>query len=540
MEFILAFFAALCISMVLVPVTMRFSNRLGLLDIPTDQRKIHEVPIPRSGGIAIAAGTLFPIFLWLPLEGEYLVLAVGALIIIVFGLADDLLNLSYRWKFSGQFLASLVLVAGGVSIDQMPFFGWDAVPVWISGPLTFFFIVGVTNAVNLSDGLDGLAAGTSLLSLALIALLGIQAGEPSIALIALALIGGLLGFLRFNTHPAQVFMGDTGSQFLGFVTAALAVMATQHPASAVSPMLGFLIVGLPILDTMTVMAIRFVRKRFIFSPDKSHIHHQFMRVGFRHYEAVAVLYALQFLLLSTAYLLRYESDILLLLVYGAFCSVIVGFIGWTHWSDWMLREKGGAYPAGKDRRNSWLRRLSWMHHYSYLVIQGLLTLLFLVIALIVPSPSDEFSQLAFVLAIGFLAAWLFLGRYSPNFIARLVLYSVALVASYSLWQGEMVLPTLGRVVDALLVILVLLLALAIRMTRKEIFTLDNQDYLVLVIVLLTPFLPVDVEDGLDLGHLILRAAVLLYAVEFVISRSGGKVPVLLFGSILCLLGFKLL
>jgi UDP-GlcNAc:undecaprenyl-phosphate GlcNAc-1-phosphate transferase len=158
-------------------------------------------------------------------------------------------------------------------------------PAWVAVPLTVVAIIGVTNAINLADGLDGLAGGISLLSFCCIGYLAYLEGDISVGLAALAFIGAIFGFLRFNTHPATIFMGDTGSQLLGFAAITLSLALTQRQ-TALSPLLPLILLGFPVLDTLTVMITRILRKRSPFSADRNHFHHNLLDLGFRHPESV--------------------------------------------------------------------------------------------------------------------------------------------------------------------------------------------------------------------------------------------------------------
>ena len=301
----LSFAMALFICSALVPLMMRLAPRLGLVDQP-DQRKVHDNPIPRAGGVAIVLAFFIPVLVWQQDASSFLSLLLGATIIAFFGFLDDRHNLSYQWKFAAQFLAVVVFLAGDISITKTPFLGLGDLAPWASYPLLALFILGVTNAVNLSDGLDGLAAGASLLSLGFVALIAYSITEYGIALLAVTTMGALTGFLRFNTHPASIFMGDTGSQFLGFMTASLAILMTQSELTPVSPVLAVMIVGLPVLDTLMVMVLRVRSGVSPFRPDKRHMHHQLMAAGLRHYQAVAAIYLLNVILLTLAYSLEIQ------------------------------------------------------------------------------------------------------------------------------------------------------------------------------------------------------------------------------------------
>ena len=336
MTLLMSFALALFLATVLMPLVVRFGPRLGLLDQPTESRKMHSQPVPRVGGIAIFLGCAFALVVDFPAAGQYFVFFATATLVAVLGLVDDIFDLHFSYKFAGQITAAILFVYGVGGFTQFPFFGLDPAPVWIAAVLSVVFIVGITNAVNLSDGLDGLAAGNSLLSLVLLSLLALQALDANTALLAITLAGGLVGFLRSNTHPARAFMGDSGSQFIGFSIACITIFVMRSESSAFSPVLPVLILGLPILDTVSVMGVRFFRKRPIFSADKSHIHHQLLQMGFKHYEVVFVLYVLQLVLVALAYYLRFAEDLVLIATY-------LGF----------LRNCTGLYIAGSD---TWLDR----------------------------------------------------------------------------------------------------------------------------------------------------------------------------------------
>jgi len=319
-----AFLVALVVTMVLIPPLMRIADRLSVVDMP-NERKVHTGAIPRIGGMAMVVGACFPMLLWLPYTNTVVAFLLALLILLVFGAWDDSRELDYRLKFLGQFLAVFVIVFwGDVNIAVFPFAGMDPVPPYLSIPVTIIFLVGVTNAVNLSDGLDGLAAGVALLSLAAIALLANLASGDVIVMASFVVAGTIFGFLRYNTYPARIFMGDTGSQFLGFTVGVLSVMLTQQVNTALNPWLPLFLVGLPIVDTLFVMTRRISEGRSPFAADKSHMHHRLLSLGMEHYEAVSVIYISQLTFLLAAFLLRYQADIVVLLAYLGLTGLILG------------------------------------------------------------------------------------------------------------------------------------------------------------------------------------------------------------------------
>ncbi|ABB31739.1 Glycosyl transferase, family 4, conserved region [Geobacter metallireducens RCH3] len=329
---------AMLLTVMLIPVVSALAVRFHAVDMP-NERKVHLRPIPRIGGVAMALGAFVPIMVWNFADGFVRAYLIGASILVATGLVDDLYELSPRVKFSGQFAAAAVaLFMGGVKIDSLGTLLPEstALPELIAIPLTILAIVGVTNAVNMADGLDGLAGGICLLIFCAIGYLAFLDGNVSIGLVALAMAGVIFGFLRFNTHPASIFMGDAGSQFLGFSAVTLALGLTQE-SDSLSPLLPLLLLGLPVLDTLTVMAIRASQGRSIFSADRNHIHHSLMQMGLRHPESVLVIYVVQALLVLAAVMLRFQSDVIILAGYLGFSVVVAGSFAYARRTGFTIR-----------------------------------------------------------------------------------------------------------------------------------------------------------------------------------------------------------
>lgn len=323
MSFYAAFLVSTFLALFLTPLLIKYATVIGAVDIP-NERKVHTGSIPRIGGIAMVLATIVPMLIWLPFEGPYLAVSAAILIIFLFGIWDDRKEISYKMKFAGQILAvSVAVFIGDIFIRDLSLPGGIqlAEPVlWI---LTIFFLVGITNAMNMTDGLDGLAGGATLLSFALIAVLSIQSSAPNVLLITVAVVGGILGFLRFNSHPAVVFMGDTGSQFLGLILGLESILLTQYADTSLSKSLPLLILGLPLIDTLLVMLLRMKQGRSPFHADKSHLHHRLLALGLSHSQAVTTLYVIQALFSLSAYMLAYSGDLLPFLVFVIFGLSIV-------------------------------------------------------------------------------------------------------------------------------------------------------------------------------------------------------------------------
>lgn len=476
MELFLSFTLATLISVLSMPVLIKYAKYLGMLDQP-DERKVHKKAIPRCGGLGLSLATLITILILAPFAEPFNSLLIGGTIIVLFGLLDDMFDLDYKWKFLGQSIAVLFVLYQGIYLRCLPFAGLDAAPVWIAYPLSFLFMVGVTNAVNLSDGLDGLAAGIMLMTLAAVAFFADFVGGKDLALMALALIGGMLGFLRFNSHPAVVFMGDTGSQFIGFTAAFLCIYLVENVYVTLNPALPLLLLGLPVLDTLMVMIQRIYMGQSPFSPDKRHIHHRLLALGFSHAEAVSCIYALQAVFLLAAFLLRYQSDLAVLGVYGLICGTILVFFFWAKQYGWRLRPE----TAPDDRRRSFLRRFDWLYWTCRLYIEFALMLYIWGMIVVMYQSFDIFSKpdAFFTLSVimSALLALLFKGP-MLNSLIKLCVYITATFSGFVLTSDHFNHPMVDPVVNSYLLVLMLLIFSGIRVTRRNVFSFSTQDLLI--------------------------------------------------------------
>ena len=517
------------VTMSLIPFLMRSAERWQIIDMP-DHRKVHSSAIPRIGGLAMVAGALIPIVMWLTPNTSVIALLSGMLVVFGFGLWDDRKDLDYRIKFLGQALAVLIVIYfGGIRIDIVPFAGLDPVSAYISIPLTIVFLLGITNAINLSDGLDGLAGGTTLLSFGVIAVLGYHERDAVVLLTSIAVLGSILGFLRFNTYPARIFMGDGGSQFLGFVIGVLAVMLTQREYSALSPALPILLLGLPILDTLLVMGQRIYEKRSPFSPDKNHIHHKLLALGFDHYEAVFAIYVFQSILVISAYMLRYQSDMMIMGVYLSFCLSIISFFRIAHVMQWKLR----------DKTNKEVRPLitAGIKHFRTLQKEGKVTdkcfniasLTIPVYLLIVGTSANKISSDIGILSIIMLIALAiapFMGGH--KMFVGLVRASAYLLCTLAVYIFHMSIePTkyFDYVIIMFFVALALSVAVGFHFSKDKDFRVTTLDFLVIFVAFLIPNLP-GVEFGDTIGSAIAQLIVLFYSVELIISNIKDRVEML--------------
>lgn len=290
---------------ILIPWVVRLAYRIGKVDSP-DARKVHTVPIPRLGGVAIFAGFIVGLVLLEYMvpgqlfysEGPMRGVLVGGALMFLVGIIDDLKPLNAKLKFGLQILAALAAYHFGVRIDFLsnPWGGLVLLPGYVPIILTVFWLVGISNTINLIDGLDGLAGGVSLISALTIGVIALQTNQPIAGLLALALAGSTIGFLRYNFNPAKIFMGDGGALFLGFTLAAISVMGVLKLIAAMAFAVPILILGVPIFDTAFAILRRLWNRKPIFSPDRGHLHHRLLDAGLDQRRAVLVIYGISLIL----------------------------------------------------------------------------------------------------------------------------------------------------------------------------------------------------------------------------------------------------
>lgn len=285
------------IALILTPVVRTLAVKMGAVDIPKDNRRMHDHPIPRMGGLAIFFGFLFSTLIFVPLTEQYRGMLLGAVVIVILGIFDDIKSLRASFKLVIQIIAALIAVFTGNLIEYIanpnifsanPYWHFG----WLAYPITIMWIVGMTNAVNLIDGLDGLACGVSSISSLTLLIIALLVGEPAISLLVAGLVGGCLGFLPYNMHPAKIFMGDTGSTFLGYVLAVISIQGLFKWYTMISFVVPFLLFGLPIFDTCFAFIRRIAHGQSPMHPDRGHVHHRLIDMGFSQKQAVAVLYVI--------------------------------------------------------------------------------------------------------------------------------------------------------------------------------------------------------------------------------------------------------
>lgn len=295
-----AFVAAL-IAFGLTPFVIKLVTKYGAIDVPNDDRRAHTIPIPTAGGIGMFISFFITFFMFANIGNQRAIgLFIGSLLILIAGLVDDLHVLSAKKKLVFQIAAAIILYFSGYQITFLNnFFGGSDNYIFLelfSFPVTIMWIVGITNTVNIIDGLDGLAAGISTISAVTLGVVALNNSSPEYAMIMFILAGSCIGFLPYNFNPARIFMGDTGAMFLGFILAAMSIQGTLKSATAIAVVIPILALGVPILDTFSAIVRRIRKKKSIAEADKEHMHHKLIFIGYNQKKAVLTMYSISALL----------------------------------------------------------------------------------------------------------------------------------------------------------------------------------------------------------------------------------------------------
>ncbi len=325
----LALLAALVISFLMTPVVKTFAYKVGAVDVPKDARRMHKVPIPRLGGLAIFIGFMVSVLILGGVRGgngQMQSILLGSVIIVVLGVVDDIMALPAMLKFVVQIAAALIPALNGVVIQAFsnPNIFSDSL-YWVLGPLsvpfTVLWIVAITNAVNLIDGLDGLANGVSAISATTMLVIALLASEAQVAIVMAALVGACVGFMPYNLNPAKMFMGDTGATFLGYILATMSIQGLFKFYAVISFAVPFLILGLPIFDTTFAFIRRLAHGQSPMHADRGHIHHRLIDMGLNQKQAVATLYVISAMLGLSAVVLTTGGEQKAMLFFATLCIV---------------------------------------------------------------------------------------------------------------------------------------------------------------------------------------------------------------------------
>jgi len=319
---------AFLISYLMVPPVKQFAERIDAVDQP-DERRVNKIPIPRMGGLAIFVGFMLSLILFVEMSQPVMGIMLGTLIIACMGAVDDIVSLRPWVKLAGQLLAAAVAIRCGVvfrAISNPNFFSHiTTIQIgYLSIPLTVLWILACTNAVNLIDGLDGLAVGVSTISSLTMLVVSLTVSEPVVSVILAALVGACIGFMPYNMNPAKIFMGDVGSQMLGFVLSTVSILGLFKLHAIITFFVPLMALAVPLADTVFAFFRRIFHGQSPFHADKKHFHHRLLAMGMSQKQAVAVLYGISAVMGLIAVLLTGESPVLRILCIVA--AVVVALL----------------------------------------------------------------------------------------------------------------------------------------------------------------------------------------------------------------------
>ncbi len=524
---------AMALSMMIIPVVWRFAFRLGLMDKP-DSRKVHTTPIPRVGGWGIAIGALIPVLAFMDLTPFLTSYLMGAIVLFCFGALDDTHDVEHYIKFVGQFLvAGIVVFYGDLWIQCTPFCGFEGWSAALGKPLTVIAIVGMINASNHADGLDGLAGGVSLLSFIVIAYLAFVVDGIVTAVIAAAAIGGILGFLRYNTFPAKIFMGDTGSTFLGFTLAILAVHLTQVDHVTLSPALPLLLLGLPTIDILAVLFLRVSGGMNWFKASRNHIHHRILDLGFEHYEAVIIIYSIQALLVISAIFLRYQSDLLIIASYGLTAATVLGLLTYAERSGWQRSEGKHSDLTVKYFRSHTID----ITQLALKIVGVLLPVYLLLGVLLVKNVPSDFGSIALLLLVVMLADIYF--DKSNNMLLHTGAYIAIIFVGYLTTFSEQFSQAVNF--DLTFSILIaLMIAIVVRYSSEKRFQTSPMDYLIVFGVLAIAVFGGRYLQVQGVAIMVVKTMIMLYGCEVLYTHVAKRFSFLNISALItmAIMGFR--
>jgi UDP-GlcNAc:undecaprenyl-phosphate GlcNAc-1-phosphate transferase len=353
------FVIAALVTAITTPLAIRLAPLIGAMDVPGDNRRVHGKPIPRLGGVAIYLGIMVSFYRLLPWSEQIFGIVLGGTFLLAIGIYDDIKSLNPRAKLAGQILCALVIFFFSVQIRGMTNLlpvgpHYLIFPTWLSLIVTVFWVVGITNTVNLIDGLDGLAAGIVCIACLSVAYTSAMSGRLGTAYIILAVAGATLGFLLFNFYPAKIFMGDGGSMLLGFMLASVSLVGDTPTKGTTlfATVIPVMILALPIFDTLFAIVRRMVNKKPIMQADKGHLHHRIMAMGFGQRRTVLALYSISAIMGVAGILWSSEMKLEALALFLVASCLIIIFLGIGIVDAGIeANEKDRSFPANKEDRS---------------------------------------------------------------------------------------------------------------------------------------------------------------------------------------------
>lgn len=523
------FVTALFMSLIMVPAIRKWALDTGAIDFP-GERRVHNRAVARAGGVAIFIPFLFSVLVYFEMNREVRGILAGSLIIFFTGLIDDLYELTPKQKFVGQIAGCLVAILVGhlylTHLGNLFGLGGIVLPVWAGAALALFALVGVINALNLIDGLDGLAGGISVISLLAFFWLGFQDKNFTVLALSAGMLGGVVGFLKYNIFPAKIFMGDTGSLVVGFVLGCMSIAMTQGGDTTVKAVVPLIILSVPITDTLVVVLSRSLKGRNPLAPDRTHLHHKIMNLGLGHSVTVLLIYSLTLFTAAVALILRAEKD------YYLFGGLLTGTL-LLHLLLYSLSKRKKYLQRVFNRFRDHFH-VSMPHDFSA-QISNALNLLIIICLVVYALTSLSLGAgtlnhvvFAGVSLLGLGGVFLLIpGRFNNRFVYLLILAPVLLI-SYQIEElGEQLFVfelSMGHLTNALLVLLSVLLALKFMFAKSLDHVLDfSLEIILFSLGLALAVVSPDVDEAFHLSGVISKGIIVFLALKVVTINSHHKV-----------------
>lgn len=536
------FLVALFSSLILIPPVSRLAVKIGGVD-RANERKIHSHETPRLGGVAIFFAFLLSVLLFIEVDREVKGFLIGAIIIFLTGLADDLMNLSPAGKFIGEVLAALACVGiGRISIVSLGnLFGFGNIELhFLAVPFTVFAVVGVMNAINLIDGLDGLAGGVSTIACLAFSVMSFKYGNEQLLPMTMALMGATMGFLRYNTFPARIFMGDSGSLFLGYCLAFFSIILVNSSDIHLSPMIPVVILGVPIFDALVVMMNRLRKGYRIFSPDKTHIHHRLLDLGVGHKLTVILVYGVSYLFAAIGIALDHLKGYQLSLVLFILLSLF-------YFSVHLLARAGTErkipliFSNQSIRETSTYRRIIAFTRHLALIIKYLL-LTILLLSMCVPPPEKiEIALFSAFLLLLYPPLFFMKNQWSNQFLQLILYFSGAYIifVMENFGADACILDVSIRTISHVLFFALIGIEGVKILLRKRTTKLINSpfEYFIFFLLLSVPLLPQELTDRYNLITVVGKSVTLFVAFKLILMHKAAQNRKVIFAISLVLLVF---
>jgi UDP-GlcNAc:undecaprenyl-phosphate GlcNAc-1-phosphate transferase len=521
---VVALFLSFLLTAVMVLLFMKIATRLGVMLDQPNSRKIHKEPIPRTGGPAVMVGSLLPLIVLFRGDRIVLGLCLGAMCILVIGILDDIWDLNYKWKFLGQGCAATVaLLMSGIrfnTIGQL----WQGFPLdlgFLSLPLGIFILVATTNMINLSDGLDGLAGGICFLIFCAVGFLAYFQEDFRLLSFSICILGAIAGFLRYNTHPATVFMGDTGSQFLGFAAGFSMLLLTQIK-TVYSPVIPLYLVGIPFIDTTMVIFERLRQGRPIFRADKNHVHHKLLKMGLRHSESVTVIHALQLGMILIAWAGRYADNAVLLVSFLLLTGLSVYFFTLDSRITWVVQypnNNANPNPAKTRGAESLILSRKMTAKATWYSLLCLLCLFYFISPFVIKSVSLSIGLFSF----GIIVCLLLVKRFAIRYIILFLAISFNFLGLYYIFFTEyskysLYIPFQYRHFYNILFFLLAMCYIGYIISTHEKISFTTTDFLMLSVVIFLFFLPRDYDWTSHFRSIAVKFFLMFICIELILKK----------------------